>query len=233
MSVKSRIHQRIAVIGLGTFGSSLARELTRAGIQVLAIDSNIDLVDEIADYVDHAVCCDAKDEDALEQNGIFRVDAAAVCIGESFQECAMVTLRLLEMKVPRILARAAGESEAKILERIGAHEVLFVEQQMGKHWASLLARPGALEDFEVARNYSIVRIRPSPDWVGKNLSTLALPTSHGLTVLGTYQEDRFELVKGPDEEIKQESDLLIIGHHQDIDRFFANRKKEEEKNQKT
>lgn len=232
MSVKTRIHQRIAVIGLGTFGSSLARELTKAGIQVLAMDRNINLVDEIADYVDHAVCLDAKDTEALEQNGIFRVDAVAVCIGDSFQECAMVTLKLLEMKVPRVLARAAGEAEAIILDRIGAHDVLFVEHQMGRHWANLLARPGALEDFEVARNYSIVRIRPNPEWIGKTLMELKLPKDFGLTVLGTYVDDRFELVSGPQEAVSADRDMLVIGHHQDIDRFFAARKKEENKVQK-
>lgn len=229
MSVKSRIHQRIAVIGLGSFGSSLARELTSAGIQVLAMDTNIDLVDRISDFVDHAVCLDAKDPEALEQNGIHRVDAAAVCIGESFQECAMVTLNLLEMKVPRVLSRAHGEAEAVILERIGAHDILFVENQMGKHWASLLARPGALEDFEVARNYSIVRIHPNKEWLGRTLMDLKLPKDFGITVLGTYQEDRFDLVTGPEVVLEENKDLLVIGHHQDLDRFFAKRMKDEEK----
>lgn len=232
MSVKSRIHQRIAVVGLGGFGSSLARELTRAGIQVLAIDKNIHLVDKIADFVDHAVCMDAKDTDALEQNGIFRADAAVVCIGENFQDCAMVTLQLLDLKVPRVLARAAGSSEAEILRKIGAHEVLFVEQDMGKHWASMLARPGAIQDFEVARNYSIVRIQASKSWVGKTLAELALPKKHGITLLGTYVDDRFELVEGPSAIIEEDKDLLVIGHHQDIDRFFAERVKEERAKEK-
>ncbi|TVQ79741.1 MAG: TrkA family potassium uptake protein [Bradymonadales bacterium] len=227
MSVKSRIHQKIAVIGLGTFGASLAKELTAAGIQVLAIDKSLRLVDEISDFVDHAVCLDSKDTEALEQNGIHRVDAAAVCIGDSFQETVMVTLKLLEMKVPRVLARAAGESEAQILNRIGAHEVMFIEKEMGKHWANLIARPGALEDFEVSRNYSIVRIHPHPNWVGRSLSELRLPKQHGLTVLGFYQEERFKLVEGPDSRLELSNDLLVIGHHQDIDRFFADRVKEE------
>jgi trk system potassium uptake protein TrkA len=227
MSVKSRIHQRIAVIGLGTFGASLAKELTAAGVQVLAIDKSLRLVDEISDFVDHAVCLDSKDTEALEQNGIHKVDAAAVCIGESFQETVMVTLKLLEIKVPRVLARAAGESEAQILQRIGAHEVMFIEKEMGKHWASLLARPGALEDFEVSRNYSIVRIHPHPEWIGKTLGDLKLPKNFGLTVLGQYTDEKFGLIQGPDTSIDAGKDLLVIGHHQDLDRFFANRVKEE------
>lgn len=233
MSVKSKIHQRIAVIGLGTFGASLAKELTRAGLQVLAIDTNLDLVDKIADYVDHAVCLDGKDQEALEANGIYRVDAAAVCIGENFQDSVLVTLKLLEMKVPRVLSRAAGEDEAIILSRIGAHDVLFVEQDMGRHWASLLARPGAIQDFEVARNYSIVRIHPDDQWVGKKLIDLSLPSEFGITVLGTYQDDRFDLVGGPDLQIESERDLLVIGHHQDLDRYFARRVQAEKEKQKT
>lgn len=221
MSVKSRIQQKIAVIGLGTFGSSLAKELTKAGIQVLAIDTNIETIDEISEFVDHAVCMDAKDRAALEQNGIYRVDAAAVCIGESFQECAMVTLGLLEMKIPRVLARAHGDSEAIILKRMGVQDVLFVEQEMGKHWATLLARPGVIEDFEVAKNYSIVRIAPDPEWIGKSLIDLKLPLNHGFTVLGCYTEDRFELIRGADQMVSPEKELLIISHHQDLDRYFA------------
>lgn len=227
MSVKSRIHQRIAVIGLGTFGSSLAKELTAAGVQVLAIDKSLRLVDEISDFVDHAVCLDSKDVEALEQNGIHKCDAAAVCIGDSFQETVMVTLKLLEIKVPKVLARAAGESEAEILNRIGAHEVMFIEKEMGKHWASLMARPGALEDFEVSKNYSIVRMHPHPDWFGKTLGELRLPKTCGLTVLGEYTNDKFGLVQGPDTVLDGSRDILVIGHHQDIDRFFASRAKEE------
>lgn len=225
MSVKTRINQRIAVIGLGTFGNALAKELTRAGIQVLAIDKSIDQIDAIADFVDHAVCLDAKDKEALEQNGIYRVDAAAVCIGDSFQECVMVSLKLLEMKIPKVLSRAHGESEAIILQRIGVHEVLFIEQEMGKHWASLLARPGAIEDFEVARNYSIVRIPPDKSWTGKRLSELRLPKEFGITVLGSYVDDKFELVEGAETLIQEGRDILVIGHHRDLDRYFAERLK--------
>src|SRR5690606_31578937 len=130
-----------------------------------------------------------------------------VCIGESFQECAMVTLKLLEMKVPKVLSRAHGDAEAVILQRIGAHEVLYVEQEMGKHWASLLARPGAIEDFEVARNYSIVRIPPDKQWMGKQLSELQLPKTYGITMLGSYVEDRFELVKGAETVIQPDRDI--------------------------
>lgn len=223
MSVKSKLHQRIAVIGLGTFGSSLAKELTRIGVQVLAMDKDMEEVTKIADFVDHAVCLDARHADALEQNGIHRVDAAVVCIGEHFEESAVVTSQLLEMKVPRVVARASGEMEAIILRRIGAHDIIFIEQEMGRHLANLLARPGAIEDFEVAKHYSIVRIAPDRSWNGQKLIDLQLPKEFGLTVLGVYKDEKFELVSGPDMVCRQNEDLLVIGHHQDLDRFFAKR----------
>jgi trk system potassium uptake protein TrkA len=225
MSVKTKISQKIAVIGLGAFGHSLATELTRAGIQVLAIDKNINMVDQIADKVDHAVCLDAKDVEALEQNGVHRVDAAAVCMGEDFEDCAVITAHLLEMEVPRVLSRASGEVQAIILRRIGAHDVLFVEQDMGKHWATLLARPGAIEDYEVSESYSIVRIQPEDDWISKSLAELALPKNRGITVLGTYDGSKFKLISDPNMKMQGGHDILVIGHHQDLDRYFAQKAK--------
>jgi len=225
MSVKSKISQQIAVIGLGTFGRALATELTKSGIQVLAIDRDISMVDQIADKVDHAVCLDARDTEALEQNGIQRVDAAVVCMGERFEDCAVISTHLLEMKIPRVLSRASGETQAIILKRIGAHDILFVEQDMGRHWATLLARPGAIEDFEVAENYSVVRISPEDDWLGKTLDELSLPKNRGITVLGTYSHDKFQLATDPRMIIERGNDMLVIGHHQDLDQYFAQKAK--------
>lgn len=229
MLVKSKLHQKIAVIGLGTFGSSLAKELTRIGVQVLAMDKNMELVRKLADFVDHAVCLDARDSDALERNGIHRIDSAVVCIGEHFEESAVVTSQLLEMKVPRVVARASGEMEAIILRRIGAHDIIFIEQEMGRHLANLLARPGVLEDYEVSKHHSIVRIAPHPDWIGKSLTEIRLPSEHGLTLLGIYQENKFEMVTGPEMKIGPGDDLLVIGHHQDLDRYLAEKALPEDK----
>jgi len=115
--------ERFAVIGLGRFGERLATLLAESGAEVIAIDSDQEIIDEIRDRVALAVCMDATNEEALRAQGIDKVDVAVVGLGTAFEDNALVTVLLKQLGVPRVVSRAATAIRAQILSRIGARSI--------------------------------------------------------------------------------------------------------------
>jgi trk system potassium uptake protein TrkA len=132
---------KIAVIGLGQFGFAIARSLAEQGAEVMALDSNDERIEQIKDFVAHAVALDATDKKALEAQNIKEMEAVVVAIGENFEALLMTTVQLMEMKLPRIIARASNDQQRMILQRIGVKEVLSPEEEVGRTFASALINP--------------------------------------------------------------------------------------------
>ena len=123
--------KQFAVIGLGRFGSSVATTLAKMGYDVLAVDTNEDKVNDILEYVTHAVQVDAMDEQALKSLGIRNFDTVIVAIGQDVQSNILVTVMLKEMGVKNVVAKAVTALHGKVLERIGTDKVVFPERDMG------------------------------------------------------------------------------------------------------
>ena len=122
--------KRFVVIGLGRFGRRLARELTEAGHEIIAIDTREALVERVRDEVALAVCLDATEPEALKSQGVDKVDAAVVAIGEDFEANALATATLKSLGVGRVISRASSDIQRRILDRIGADQVIFPEEEM-------------------------------------------------------------------------------------------------------
>ena len=135
---------RFAVIGLGRFGMSLATHLTEAGAEVVAIDADRRVIENIKDEVTVAVALDATDEHALRAQNLEKVDAAIVCMGESFEANQLATLLLKNIGVKRIIAKANTTTQRHILQLIGADQVISPEEEMGAKLAKRLLVPFAL-----------------------------------------------------------------------------------------
>lgn len=127
--------QRVVVIGLGKLGLAIARTLTAQGVDVLAIDRSMALVQEASEDVAAAVQADATDAEGLETAGVRGASSAVVAIGDEFQASVIATSVLRELGVPKIIARANSEREARILRLVGATDVVFIEQEMGRQLA--------------------------------------------------------------------------------------------------
>ncbi|MEY4864639.1 MAG: hypothetical protein RLZZ114_68, partial [Bacteroidota bacterium] len=135
---------KFAVIGLGQFGSAIAKKLAEKGAEILAIDSDPDKVESIRDYVTYGVTLDATSRPALESQNIADMDAVVVSIGQNF-ECTMLTVvQLQSLGVKRLMARAQGETQRRILTKLGVEEILSPEEEVGKNVAERLLTPGML-----------------------------------------------------------------------------------------
>jgi len=160
------VKKQFAVIGIGRFGSSVAKTLCGLGHEVLAVDRNQDRIQEIADYVTHAVQADATDEEALKSLGIRNFDAVVVSIGDDIQSSIMIALLCKEMGVKFVVGKAQNDLHAKVLYKIGVDKVIFPERDMGMKIAHHLASTNIIDYIELASDYSLVEVTAIPNGWG-------------------------------------------------------------------
>ena len=224
--------RRVAVIGLGRFGMAVVEQLAASGVQVIAVDSDRELVDEIKHRVDVAVVLDSTDERALRSQEIHKVDVLIVAIGENF-EAALLTAAIAkkQLKIPRVICRAATSVHAEIFSQIGADEVIQPESETGRQLARKLANP-FLEDFiDLGEGFTLIELHAPSAFRGKTLRDLNLRVRYGVNLVairrsmvstdkaGNEQTRENLSVPQPDEVIQTEDMLLLIGATENLSRL--------------
>ena len=211
----------LAVIGLGQFGSSLARELKTLKHHVTAIDSDPKAVSRVQDVVDQAVVADATDRNLLEELGINLVDAAVISLGDNLGASILITLHLKEMGVGRIVAKAISPEHEKILKRIGAGEVVFPERDAAQRLSRSLTDPNLLDYLPIGEEFSVAELAPPSALVGKSLAELDLRKKYGVNVIAVRElvPERIHLVMAPDYVIKDSDILVVVGRQEGLERL--------------
>ena len=162
------------VIGLGAFGSTIALELTRLGIEVLAIDTNAARVGALADQLDRAVIADARDERVLRELGVHESDVVVVAIGEDIEANILTTLVVKNMGAPQVWAKALNANHHKILEKLGADHIVSPEHEIGLRVARTLTYPHVLDYINLGDDQFISEVRASEHLRGKTMAALHL-----------------------------------------------------------
>jgi len=215
---------KFAVIGLGQFGSAIAKKLAEKGAEILAIDSDPDKVESIRDYVTYGVTLDATSRPALESQNIAEMDAVVVSIGQNF-ECTMLTVvQLQSLGVKRLMARAQGETQRRILTKLGVEEILSPEEEVGKNVAERLLTPGMLMAVQLPDNYEIVEVEAPKSTVGRSLEDIGLTKKYKLsliTLLRKTNGDHHILGVPEDDTVVEPNDLMVVfGTTKDVERFI-------------
>ena len=213
--------KQFLVFGLGRFGKSLARTLCEMGQEVLAIDSDEEIVSDIAPFVTQAMQLDATDEEVLKTLGVNNFDAAIVSIGQDMQASILVCVLLKELGVPYVIAKANDELHAKVLRKIGADRVVFPERDMGARLASSILAPNVLDLMNLSDDYQIIEIRVPEKWVGQSLIGLNVRRHYGVNILAIHRQGRFLASPAPDMPFEMDDILLVMGKKDDIERLEA------------
>jgi len=216
--------RQFAVIGLGRFGSSVARTLNEKGYQVMAIDLNEDRVQDYSEIAEQAVCIDATDEKALKAVGIENVDVAVVSVGNNIEASILMTLLLKELNIKEVVVKSVTEEQGKVLEKVGADKIVFPERDMGVRIASTLTSPKVSEHIDLSPECSIIEIEAPQDFVGKSLKQLNLRVEHNLNIVAIKSTDEpEEEVVNPipeaDYKIRQQDKLMIVGANENIEKL--------------
>ena len=205
------------VIGLGRFGTSVAMSLAEQGMEVLALDGNIEHIDDIAPYVTNAVQMDVTDEEALASLDIPSFDGAVVSIGTDTRASILVCVLLKELGVPYLVAKANDDLHAKVLTKIGVDRVVFPERDMGARLARFIVSPSVLDLMNLSDDYQIMELRLPEGWEGKSLKTLDVRRKHGVNIIAVNRNDLFMVSPAPDMPLEKEDILLVLGKVHDVE----------------
>lgn len=211
--------KQFVVIGCGRFGTSVAKTLYALGHDVLAIDSNEDVIQEISNSVTHAVQLDANDENSIKSLGIRNFDVAVITIGSNIQSSIMATLIVKELGVKYVVAKAQSELHAKVLYKIGADRIVFPERDMGIRVAHNLVSSNILDYIELAPDYSIAEIAALKEWENKNLLELNMRAKYGVNVMAIKHGSEINIAPNATDIIKKEDVLVVIGHNEDLQKL--------------
>lgn len=213
--------KRVVVIGLGIFGFNIARDLFENGFEVVAIDKDKEVVQKIRDCSTKAILADGTDKEVMESIGIMEDDVVIISFGEDLAAATLLTLHLKEMKVKRIIVKAPDEDHKRVLEKVGATEVIIPEKEMADKIARSLISPNVLDYIPLSEEYTISELVPPASFLGKAIGELHLRSKHHIEVLAVREvlPDRIQMVPRADFVIKDSDILVVIGKEEDIQKI--------------
>ena len=210
----------VLVIGLGRFGSSVALSLARLGHEVLGIDRSPELVEKWAERLTHVVEADATNADTLRRLGAHEFDHAVVGIGTDVEASVLSVLALSELGIRDIWAKAISDKHGRILERTGAHHVVYPETTMGERVAHLVT--GKMIDFiEFDDGFAIVKTCAPEEALGKTLGASALRSKYGVTIVGVKRRGQDFTYATPDTVVEQGDLLIVSGPTERVEKFAS------------
>lgn len=199
------------VIGLGRFGSEVSRRLCQLGCEVLAMDTDSELVQAISSDVTHAVVADGRDVAALRSLGAANFDCGIVAIGDSLADAVLATLNLKELGVPKVVCKARNETYRQVLKKLGADQIVIPEQEQAYRLARSLSSQNVLDYIELSEDYGIIDL-PAPDsWSGKNLRELNVRAKVGVNILAIKKDSKINVSPAADYVISKGDILVILG----------------------
>jgi len=212
---------KFAVIGLGSFGSNIAKTLYEKGNEVLAVDEDKEKIDEVKNFVSHAVHMDAADKENLQALGIKDMDVVIVSLGPEMEASILTVLYLNEMGTKRIVAKALTEDHAKILESVGATETIYPEKDMAIKTALKLSCPNVLEYLPLISGFGIQEIAPPEKFIGKSLRELDLRNKYGIQVIAIKEliPEKTTFIPKADFVLKDSDILVIMGEDKQLEKI--------------
>ena len=210
--------KNFVVIGCGRFGRAIATTLYKLGHDVLAIDSNEEIIQNIAGDVTKAVTSQI-DEQVLREIGVPNCDVAIVSMGSDIESSVITTLLLKEMKIPYIVCKASTEIHEKILYIIGADRVVSPERDSGIKIAKNLVSDNILDKIDLDPDYAIFELITPKSWIGKSLIELNVRKEYNLNVVAIKKDDDFVITPNPEEPLKENDIILLLGEKKNLKYF--------------
>ena len=199
------------VIGLGRFGREVARRLCELGNEVLAMDTENELVQQISDDVTHAVVGDARDKDVLRALGAKDFDCGIVAIGASLGNSVLATMNLKELGVPYVVCKAHDETHRQVLKKLGADRVVIPEQEQAERLARSMSSHNVLDYIELSEDYGIIEVPAPNPWQEKSLLDLNIRAKLGVNILAVKRGNDFIVSPAADFRILQGDILVVLG----------------------
>lgn len=225
-------YSKFAVIGVGRYGTRIAKRLAEKGTQVFAFDPDEEKIETIKDEVAFAVTLDATDLRALKMQNLEELDAAVVAIGENFEATVLTCVHLIDLGVKRVIARASGDHQRLILEKIGVTEILTPENEVANVVTEKLLNPNIVSFLQLPDDHEIAEIRAPQGVVGRTIDEIGFRNKYEMTLITIKRE--YEITKNGEDiteehiigvpksetPIKESDTLVVFGAAKSVQRFI-------------
>jgi trk system potassium uptake protein TrkA len=213
------MNKQYAVIGLGRFGGSIVREFSQMGHDVLAIDRDMEKVNEFANIATQAVQANSTDEKVLYSLGIRNFNHVIVSIGEDIQSSILTTLLLKEAGVKKVWVKAQNDYHHKVLEKLGADRIIHPERDMALRVAQLITSEKIIDFIELSHEHSIVEVEVTDKIIGRTLTELDVRARFGCNIVAIKRGDDIHVSPIADVTLQRSDILVVIGRNEDLNRF--------------
>ena len=208
------MEKQYAVLGLGSFGESVALTLENMGCDVLVMDDSYEKIQDISDKVSYAMKADVADPDALQALGGKNLDGVVVAVSENLEAGIMATMLCKEMGIPLVVAKAKNKLQGAILKRVGADRIVYPEIEMGSRVAKSLVSREFMDWIELSNDYSMVEIAVPDKWVGRTLVDINVRERLGINVVGIIINGKIDVTLDPQKPLPEGGILIVIGRVQ-------------------
>ena len=219
--MKRHTQKEYIVIGLGRFGTSVAKQLEANGCKVLAIDRDEKKIRQIAEYVTLAMCVDVTNEEALKELGGRNFNGAIISIGHGLEAAVLASIWAKEQGIDLVIAKAYDETQGKILTKIGVDEIVHPEKERGVHLANALAFNNLFDAIELTSEYSIADIDILGSWIGKSLKELNLRKKYGVNVVAIRRGGALVINPDADDPVQKNDIFVLLGLNNTLKRIAS------------
>ena len=211
----------IGILGLGVFGTTIAKTLHKYDCHIIAVDNHEQQINQLESILTRGVVGDITDRSLLRAAGIQNCDAVVVATGNNLESSVLAVMHSKMLGVPKVIAKVKGTTAKEILLRIGADKVISPEKETGISLAKHLIHRNTTSVFELDGNVSIVEFRPPKEWFGKTLAELQLRQNYKMNIIGyrcgENQELNIQLT--PDYVFNEDELITAVTDHNTIDHF--------------
>ena len=211
--------KQFVVLGLGSFGASVAVTLQQLGCDVVAVDQDMERIEDVADRVTYAMQADIGDPELFDVLGKESFDGIVIASSENLEGSIMATLAAKEAGIPYVLCKAHNKRYAEGLRKVGADAVVFPEKEMGKRIAKNLVSANLADWIALSPDYSVVEAAIPEKWIGRTLKELDVRKTYEVNVVGIKEGERVEITPDPDMPLKPKMILMLVGSNEALQRI--------------
>ena len=211
--------KQFVVLGLGSFGASVAVTLQQLGCDVVAVDQDMERIEDVADRVTYAMQADIGDPELFDVLGKESFDGIVIASSENLEGSIMATLAAKEAGIPYVLCKAHNKRYAEVLRKVGADAVVFPEKEMGKRIAKNLVSANLADWIALSPDYSVVEAAIPEKWIGRTLKELDVRKTYEVNVAGIKEGERVEITPDPDMPLKPKMILMLVGSNEALQRI--------------
>ncbi len=211
----------IGILGLGVFGTTIAKTLHKYDCNIIAIDNHEQRINHLESILTRGIVGDITDRSLLRAAGIENCDVVVVATGENLESSVLAVMHSKMLGVPKVIAKVKGTTAKEVLLRVGADKIISPERETGISLAKHLIHRNTTSLFELEGNVSIVEFRPPAKWIGKTLAELKLRQNYKMNIIGYRcgENQELNIQLSPHYVFNEDELIMAVADHNTVEHF--------------